>query len=78
MTKEQLNKAIEEFEISMLEMTQYEKINALIDLARKRLKITEQGVNNVAELLIILEQLSADYINLTLCRLICKQLYIYD
>lgn len=78
MAKEQFNRMIEEFEINMLEMTHDEKIDTLMDLARKQLEITGQGSYSVAELLIVLEQTRAGYVNLALCRIICNLLFIHD
>lgn len=91
MTAEELNRAIEEFEINMLEMTHDEKIDIIMDITKKRLEITGKGVYSIAELLIVLEQTRTGYVNLALleqtragyvnqalCRIICNLLFIHD
>ena len=77
MTAEELNKAIEEFEINMLEMASDERFDTLVDLTRSRFKLTGQ-VYNITELLVILGQLTDNYVNLSLCRAICNLLFIHN
>ena len=77
MTAKEFNDLIEMFEIDMLEMPADERFKCLVSLTRDRHQITGK-VYNTTDLLVILEQLSDSYLHLTLCRVICNNLYIYD
>ena len=77
MTAKEFNNLVEELEVDMLEMSANKRFEALIDLTRCRHHITGR-VYGITELLVILEQLDDSYLNLSLCRAICNQLFIYD
>ena len=79
MTTGEFNKAIEQFEISMLDMTPDERFDVLVDLTRDRYQLIGQ-VYTITDLMAILHQLNDGYVHfhLSLCRAICNLLYNYD
>lgn len=77
MTPDEFNQAIERFEISMLGMTPDERFEALFHLTQARYRVTGQ-IYAITDLMILLYQLTDDYVHLRLCGAICNLLYIYD
>ena len=77
MTTDEFNQAIERFEISMLGMTPDERFEALRHLTQDRYRLTRQ-IYAITDLMIILYQLTDDYVHLSLCGAICNLLYIHD
>ena len=77
MTTDEFNQAIERFEISMLGMTPDERFEALYHLTQDRYRLTRQ-IYAVTDLMIILYQLTDDYVHVSLCRAISNLLYLYD
>ena len=77
MTRVEFNRAIELFEICMLNMTPDERFDVLVDLTRERHQLTGQ-VYTVTDLMTILYQLNYGCLHISLCRAICNLLYIYD
>lgn len=77
MTTDEFNRAIEDFEITMLDMTPDDRFDVIVDLARDRHQLTG-SVYTVPDLIAILQELNANYIHFCLCRAICNLLYIHN
>ena len=77
MTTDEFNRAIEDAEIALLDMTPDDRFNVIVDLARNRHQLTRQ-VYTVTDLIAILQELNENYIHFCLCRAICNLLYIHD
>ena len=77
MTTDELNQAIEQFEINMLDMSAEDRFEVLLHRTQDRYWLTGQ-VHTITDLMAILRQLKDDYVHLSLCRAICNLLYIYD
>ena len=77
MTTDEFNRAVEDLEITMLDMTPDDRFDVLVDLARARHRLTGQ-VYTVTDLIAILQELNESYIHFCLCRAICNLLYIHD
>ena len=77
MTTDEFNRAIEDIEITMLDMTPDDRFDVLVNLARDRHQLTGQ-VYTVTDLLAILRELNYDYLHFCLCRAICNLLYIHN
>lgn len=77
MTIDEFNRAVEDIEITMLDMTPDDRFDVLVNLARGRHQLTGQ-VYTVTDLIAILRELNESYIHFSLCRAICNLLYIHD
>ena len=77
MTTDEFNRAVEDIEITMLDMTPDDRFDVLVNLARDRHQLTGQ-VYTVTDLMTILYQLNYGCLHISLCRAICNLLYIYD
>lgn len=77
MTTDEFNRAVEDFEITMLDMTPDDRFDVIVDLARDRHQLTG-SVYTVPDLIAILQELNANYIHFCLCRAICNLLYIHN
>ena len=77
MTTDEFNRAIEDVEITLLDMTPDDRFDVIVDLAQARHQLTGQAYT-VTDLIAILQELNGNYIHFCLCRAICNLLYIHD
>lgn len=77
MTTDEFNEAIEQFEINMLNMAPHERFEVLLSRTQDSYRLTGHAYT-ITDLMIILYQLTDDYVHLRLCRAICNLLYIHD
>lgn len=75
MTTGEFNKAIEQFEINMLDMTPDKRFEVLLSRTRDRYRLAG-NVFTITDLMTILYQVTDDYVHLSLCKAICNLLYI--
>lgn len=75
MTIREFNRAVEDIEITMLDMTPNDRYEILLNCALDRCQLTGP-VQIITDLLTLLPRLNDSYVHFILCRAICNLLYI--